>query len=59
MPWRIEDEFGQFGANFVQAGPLERNRDRRRQPVNGWQNVSGADTADEVIALGGWAVIQG
>jgi putative intracellular protease/amidase len=59
MPSRVEDEFGKFGANFVQAGLWMRFAIRDGNLITGRQNFSGAETADEVIVERGWAVIQG
>jgi putative intracellular protease/amidase len=53
MPWRIEDELGKAGANFVQAGLWRAFAVRDGNLVTGQQNFSGAETARLVIeALG-------
>lgn len=50
MPWRIEDELKQLGANYVQAGLWRSFAIRDGNLVTGQQNFSGADTARVVIA---------
>ncbi|MEZ0607419.1 type 1 glutamine amidotransferase domain-containing protein [Fibrella sp. WM1] len=53
MPWRIEDELKQLGANFVQAGLWRGFAIRDGNLVTGQQNFSGAETARAIIeALG-------
>lgn len=53
MPWRIEDELRQLGANYVQAGLWRGFAVRDGNLVTGQQNFSGAETAALVIeALG-------
>jgi putative intracellular protease/amidase len=53
MPWRIEDELRQQGANFVQAGLWRGFATRDGNLVTGQQNFSGAETASLIIeALG-------
>jgi putative intracellular protease/amidase len=50
MPWRIEDELGKLGANYVQAGAWRPYAVRDGNLVTGQQNFSGAETARAVIA---------
>jgi putative intracellular protease/amidase len=50
MPWRIEDELGKRGANYVQAGAWRPYAVRDGNLVTGQQNFSGAETARAVIA---------
>lgn len=53
MPWRIEDELKQLGANYVQAGLWKGFAIRDGNLITGQQNFSGAETAKLVIeALG-------
>ncbi|MBW4523102.1 MAG: type 1 glutamine amidotransferase domain-containing protein [Scytolyngbya sp. HA4215-MV1] len=53
MPWRIEDEMKQLGANYVQAGLWKGFAIRDGNLITGQQNFSGAETAKLVIeALG-------
>jgi putative intracellular protease/amidase len=53
MPWRIEDEMKQIGANYVQAGLWKGFAVRDGNLITGQQNFSGAETAKAVIdALG-------
>lgn len=53
MPWRIEDELRQAGANFIQAGLWRGFACRDGNLITGQQNFSGAETARAVIeALG-------
>lgn len=53
MPWRIEDELKQLGANFVQAGLWRSFAVRDGNLITGQQNFSGAETANLIIrALG-------
>jgi len=53
MPWRIEDELKQLGANYVQAGRWRGFAIRDGNLITGQQNFSGAETANLVIdALG-------
>lgn len=53
MPWRIEDELKQAGANFIQAGAWRGFAHRDGNLVTGQQNFSGTETAELVIrALG-------
>lgn len=53
MPWRIEDELKQIGANFVQAGLWRGFAIRDGNLITGQQNFSGAETAKAIIeALG-------
>jgi putative intracellular protease/amidase len=49
MPWRIEDELGKIGANYVQAGPWRAFAVRDGNLITGQQNFSGAATARAVI----------
>lgn len=50
MPWRIEDEMKNAGANFIQAGLWRAFAYRDGNLVTGQQNFSGAETARAVIA---------
>jgi putative intracellular protease/amidase len=50
MPWRIEDELRQLGANYVQAGLWRSFAIRDGNLITGQQNFSGAETAELVIA---------
>ncbi len=53
MPWRIEDELQQIGANYIQAGLWKGFAVRDGNLITGQQNFSGAETAKAVIeALG-------
>jgi putative intracellular protease/amidase len=53
MPWRVEDEMGKIGANYVQAGLWRGFAIRDGNLITGQQNFSGAETAEAVaIALG-------
>jgi putative intracellular protease/amidase len=53
MPWRIEDEMKQIGANYIQAGLWKGFAVRDGNLITGQQNFSGAETAKTVIdALG-------
>lgn len=53
MPWRIEDEMKNAGANYIQAGLWRGFACRDGNLVTGQQNFSGAETARAVIeALG-------
>ncbi len=49
MPWRIEDELKELGANYVQAGLWRGFAVRDGNLVTGQQNFSGAETAEMVI----------
>ena len=49
MPWRIEDELVELGANFVQAGMWRGFAIRDGNLVTGQQNFSGAETANLII----------
>lgn len=53
MPWRIEDELKNLGANYVQAGRWRGFAIRDGNLITGQQNFSGGETARLVIqALG-------
>ncbi len=53
MPWRIEDELKNIGANFIQAGLWREFAVRDGNLITGQQNFSGSETAKKVIdALG-------
>jgi putative intracellular protease/amidase len=53
MPWRIEDELKNLGANYVQAGLWRGFAIRDGNLVTGQQNFSGWETADTIVrALG-------
>jgi putative intracellular protease/amidase len=53
MPWRIEDELKNIGANYVQAGLWKSFAIRDGNLITGQQNFSGAETAKLIIqALG-------
>jgi putative intracellular protease/amidase len=49
MPWRIEDELRELGANYVQAGLWTGFAIRDGNLITGQQNFSGAKTAAAVI----------
>ncbi len=49
MPWRIEDELRELGANFVQAGMWRGFAVRDGNLITGQQNFSGAETARLII----------
>ena len=49
MPWRIEDELKNLGANYIQAGLWKSFAVRDGNLVTGQQNFSGAATARLVI----------
>lgn len=49
MPWRIEDELRQAGANYIQAGLWRAFACRDGNLITGQQNFSGAATAKAVI----------
>jgi putative intracellular protease/amidase len=49
MPWRIEDELKNLGANFIQAGLWKAFAVRDGNLVTGQQNFSGLETARLVI----------
>lgn len=49
MPWRIEDELKQAGANFIQAGMWRGFAYRDGNLITGQQNFSGGETARLVI----------
>lgn len=49
MPWRIEDEMKQIGANYIQAGLWKSFAVRDGNLITGQQNFSGAETARLVI----------
>lgn len=53
MPWRIEDELGKLGANYVRAGLWQGFAIRDGNLVTGQQNFSGAETAEVIIAAVG------
>ena len=50
MPWRIEDELGKLGANYVRSGRFRGFAIRDGNLVTGQQNFSGAETAELVAA---------
>jgi putative intracellular protease/amidase len=53
MPWRIEDEMKNIGANYVQAGLWRPFAIRDGNLITGQQNFSGVATATVLIeALG-------
>ena len=53
MPWRIEDELKEMGANYIQAGLWKGFAIRDGNLITGQQNFSGAETAEVIIrALG-------
>ena len=53
MPWRIEDEMNNLGANYIQAGLWKGFAVRDGNLITGQQNFSGAETADVIVrALG-------
>lgn len=49
MPWRIEDEMKQAGANYIQAGMWRGFAYRDGNLITGQQNFSGGETAKLVI----------
>jgi putative intracellular protease/amidase len=49
MPWRIEDELKQLGANYVQAGLWRAFAIRDGNLITGQQNFSGGETASLII----------
>lgn len=49
MPWRIEDEMKNIGANYVQAGLWRGFAIRDGNLITGQQNFSGTETANLVI----------
>jgi putative intracellular protease/amidase len=49
MPWRIEDEMRELGANYVQAGLWKGFAVRDGNLITGQQNFSGAETAELVL----------
>jgi len=49
MPWRLEDELGKLGANFIQAGLWRSFATRDGNLITGQQNFSGRRTAELVI----------
>jgi putative intracellular protease/amidase len=49
MPWRIEDELKQLGANYVQAGLWRAFAIRDGNLITGQQNFSGGATASLII----------
>ncbi|HET9626482.1 MAG TPA: type 1 glutamine amidotransferase domain-containing protein [Kofleriaceae bacterium] len=49
MPWRIEDELGKLGANYVQAGLWRGFAIRDGNLITGQQNFSGEETARLVL----------
>jgi putative intracellular protease/amidase len=46
MPWRIEDELKQLGANYIQAGLWRGFAVRDGNLITGQQNFSGVETAE-------------
>ena len=53
MPWRIEDEMKQIGANYVHAGLWRGFAIRDGNLITGQQNFSGGETAEALLqALG-------
>ena len=56
MPWRIEDELKEIGANYIQAGAWRGFAVRDGNLITGQQNFSGTETARTVSeAFGRWA----
>ncbi|WP_297609645.1 type 1 glutamine amidotransferase domain-containing protein [Nocardia sp.] len=49
MPWRIEDEVGRLGGNYVRSGLWSGFAIRDGNLVTGQQNFSGGETADLII----------
>jgi len=49
MPWRIEDELGKLGANYIQAGLFRSFAIRDGNLVTGQQNFSGAEVAKTIL----------
>ena len=53
MPWRVEDELKNLGANYIQAGRWRGFAIRDGNLITGQQNFSGAEAATVVVdALG-------
>jgi putative intracellular protease/amidase len=53
MPWRIEDQMRETGANYIQAGLWKSFAVRDGNLITGQQNFSGTETAEMLIkALG-------
>jgi putative intracellular protease/amidase len=53
MPWRIEEEMKELGANYIQAGLWKGFAIRDGNLITGQQNFSGSETADAIVrALG-------
>ena len=50
MPWRIEDEMKELGANYVQAGLWRGFAIRDGNLITGQQNFSGQETAELLVA---------
>ena len=48
-PWRIEDELGKLGANYIQAGLWKGFAVRDGNLLTGQQNFSGGETAQLII----------
>jgi putative intracellular protease/amidase len=49
MPWRVEDELKELGANFIHGGLWHGFAIRDGNLVTGQQNFSGGETADLII----------
>lgn len=49
MPWRIEDQLKELGANYVQAGMWRGFAVRDGNLITGQQNFSGSETAEMII----------
>jgi putative intracellular protease/amidase len=49
MPWRIEDEMKEIGANYVQAGLWRAFAIRDGNLITGQQNFSGRETAELLV----------
>ena len=49
MPWRVEDELRELGANFIQAGAFRAFAIRDGNLVTGQQNFSGAEVAKAIL----------
>lgn len=50
MPWRIEDEMNEIGANYIQSGLWRGFAIRDGNLITGQQNFSGSETAKLIIA---------
>jgi hypothetical protein len=51
MPWRIEDELGRLGGNYLQAGLWKGFAVRDGNLITGQQNFSGGETAQLLMEM--------